>query len=95
MNLAKQKQLAIEYGHLKIKVRALEDRLEMADKLCEDKTAYLAVVCLAFKKYIKSTNGPFSQDMSDEKVTEKLNLLVKETVDEINAAAQEKCRNVK
>lgn len=90
MNGKKQKELAVENGALKIRNRALEDQLAAADKQLNEKTGHMAVVCLAFKKYIKATQQPLSTPMTDEQATEKLNALIRGTVAEINASASAK-----
>lgn len=84
MNAKKQKELEIENGQLKIRNRALEDQLAMADKELSDRTIHLAVVCYAFKKYIKATSAPTFETLTDDQLTAKLNSLIKDAMQEIN-----------
>ena len=90
MNATKQKELLLENGQLKIRNRALEDQLAASDKALAEKINHMAVVCLAFKKYIKTTQPPSPTPMSDEDATAKLNALIRGTVAEINAETKAK-----
>ena len=90
MNNRKQKILLIENGQLKIHNRALEDRLATTEKQLSDKMMHLAVVCLAFKNYIKQTSSPNAEPMTDEQAVDKLNALVKDAVTKINEDVQPK-----
>lgn len=88
MNSKKAKQLSLEHGQSQIHIRALEDRLEKADRQLAESKGNLAVVCMAFKKYIVSTHAVTDKPLTDGQVVEILNRLVKETADEVNASFQ-------
>lgn len=94
MNSKKAKQLTIEHGQSQIHVRALTDRLELAEKKLAESQGNLAVVCLAFKKYIANTTP---EKLSEQQLVDKLNRLVSDTVAEVNASFRAKgdCRNDK
>lgn len=80
MNAKKQKELKIEHGQLQIRVRALEDRLAVSERQTAEQKGYLAIVCFAFKNYIRSTT---LTAFTDEQISEKLDRLVKEAVEEV------------
>lgn len=95
MNSKKSRELALEHGQHQIRIRALEDRLATSERQVAEYKGNLAVVCMAFKKYIATTSStPNQKPLTDEQVVAKLNQLVKEATDEVNASFANKKSNV-
>lgn len=90
MNAKKQRELAIENGQLRIRNRVLEERILAAERDAATQKGYVAIVCLAFKNYIKSTSGANAAPLTESEVVAKLNNLIEKATIDANASFAKK-----
>lgn len=90
MNKNKSKELAVENGALKIRVRALEDRVAIAERNLIEQKGYVAIALLAFKRYIKSTTPVTAQPPTDAEIVSQINELIDATIKDVDASLKSK-----
>lgn len=88
MNSKKQKGLIIENGELRIRNRALEDQLTIADNKLNNQTANVTLILVAFKQYIRETHNVENAPMSDDDILAILNKQISEAAKQLDVAAK-------
>lgn len=101
MNYKKSKELTVENGFLNIQNRALNDRVDSAQSELDNALranaklqADLAIICLAFKKYVlRTTANAQKTPLSDDEVLAIVNKNIKDVSDELLFEAKKRGDN--